>query len=61
MIDLEALTHEEKEVLAEDCEDCLLHRTIPLRSHCYDNIITHAFRAGYRMEIFVRHVTKPNI
>ena len=31
MIDLEKLSHEEKEALAEDCEDFLLHRNIPLR------------------------------
>ena len=33
MIDLNNLTHEEKELLADDCEDFLLHRNIPLRSH----------------------------
>ena len=43
MIDLNSLTHEQKELLAEDCEDFLLHRNIPLRSHCYDTIIQHAF------------------
>ena len=42
MIDLDSLSHEEKELLAEDCEDYLLHRNIPLRSHSYDNIILHA-------------------
>ena len=36
---LDRLPHELKEVLAEDCEDFLLHRSIPLHSHSYDNII----------------------
>ena len=50
MIDLEHLSHEEKELLAEDCEDYLLHRNIPFRSHSYDNIILHAIREGYQLE-----------
>ena len=44
MIDLSKLSHDEKEALAEDCEDYLVHRHIPLRSHSYDNIIPQAFR-----------------
>ena len=39
MNDLEKLSHDEKEALAEDCEDFLLHRHIPLHSHSYDFII----------------------
>jgi len=54
MIDLDKLSHEEKEVLAEDCEDFLLHRNIPLRSHSYDNIILHAIREGYQLNKFDR-------
>jgi len=49
MIDLESMSHEDKEALAEDCEDYLLHRHIPLRSHSYDNIIIHALREGYQL------------
>ena len=44
MNDLEKLSHDEKEALAEDCEDFLLHRHIPLHSHSYDNIILQAIR-----------------
>jgi len=54
MIDLETLSHEEKEMLAADCEDFLLHRNIPLRSHSYDTIIQHAFREGYQITKFDR-------
>ena len=59
MIDLDSLSHEEKELLAEDCEDYLLHRNIPLRSHSYDNIILHAMREGYQIQKFDR-ISKPN-
>ena len=58
MIDLEKLSHEEKEALAEDCEDYLLHRNIPLFSHSYDNIIIHALREGYQMDKFDRPIRK---
>ena len=54
MIDLNKLSHEEKEALAEDCEDYLLHRNIPLYSHSYDNIIAHALKEGYQMDKFDR-------
>ena len=59
MIDLEKLSHEEKEALAEDCEDFLLHRHIPLHSHSYDNIINQALREGYQMSRFDRFINKP--
>ena len=58
MIDLSKLSHEEKEALAEDCEDYLLHRNIPLFSHSYDNIIIHALREGYQMDKFDRPIRK---
>ena len=58
MIDLEKLSHEEKEALEEDCEDFLLHRNKPLRSHSYDNIILHAVREGYQMAKFDRPIRK---
>ena len=58
MIDLDSFSHEEKELLAEDCEDYLLHRNIPLRSHSYDNIILHAMREGYQIQKFDR-ISKP--
>ena len=54
MIDLNSLTHEHKECLAEDCEDFLLHRHIPLHSHSYDAIIIQAFKEGYQYSKFDR-------
>jgi len=59
MSDLEKITHEQKEALAEDCEDFLLHRHIPLHSHSYDNIINQALREGYQMSRFDRFINKP--
>lgn len=59
MINLDSLTHEFKEQLAEDCEDYLLHRHIPLHSHSYDNIIRQAFKEGYQVDRFDRFVNKP--
>ena len=59
MIDLEKLSHEEKEALAEDCEDFLVHRHIPLHSHSYDNIINQALREGYQVKKFDRFINKP--
>lgn len=56
MIDINNLTHEEKEALAEDCEDFLLHRHIPLRSHSYDNIIRQALLEGYQLSRFDRPI-----
>ena len=44
---LARLTHIQLEVLAEDCEDYLVHRYIPLHSHSYTNIIRQAFKEGY--------------
>ena len=35
-MNLDNLTHVQKELLADDCEDFLLHRNIPLMSHSYD-------------------------
>ncbi len=58
MIDLEKLSYEEKEALAEDCEDFLLHRNIPLRSHSYYSIILHALKEGYRIEGFDRPIRR---
>jgi hypothetical protein len=59
MIDLSSISHEEKEALAEDCEDYLLHRHIPLHSHSYDNIILQAIREGYQLKKFDRFINKP--
>ena len=59
MNDLEKLSHDEKEALAEDCEDFLLHRHIPLHSHSYDKIILQAIREGYKIDKFDRFVNKP--
>ena len=59
MIDLEKLSNDEKEALAEDCEDFLLHRHIPLHSHSYDKIILQAIREGYQIDKFDRFINKP--
>jgi len=59
MIDLDNISHEEKEALAEDCEDFLLHRHIPLTSHSYDNIIQQALKEGYQLRLFDRFTNKP--
>ena len=59
MIDLNRISHEQKEALAEDCEDFLLHRNIPLYSHSYDNIISQALREGYQLTRFDRYVNNP--
>lgn len=61
MINLEKLSHEIKEQLAEDCEDFLLHRHIPLYSHSYDNIINQAIKEGYQLNLFDRHVNHPRM
>jgi len=59
MIDLTKLTHEDKEALAEDCEDYLIHRHIPLHSHSYDNIINQALKEGYQLIKFDRYRNHP--
>ena len=59
MLNLENMTHEQKESLAEDCEDYLLHRHIPLHSHSHDNIINQALREGYQVKKFDRFINKP--
>lgn len=59
MIDLDTITHDDKEALAEDCEDFLLHRHIPLHSHSYDNIIRQALVEGYQLNRFDRFNNKP--
>ena len=59
MIDLNTLTHDEKEALSEDCEDYLVHRHIPLYSHSYDEIIIQAIKEGYQTEKFDRYVWRP--
>ena len=59
MIDLSKLPHEHLECLAEDCEDFLPHRHIPLHSHSYENIIYQALREGYQLNKFDRYVNKP--
>ena len=58
-MNLDKLTHSQKECLAEDCEDYLLHRSIPLFSHSYDNIIMQAIREGYQVKKFDRFVNHP--
>ena len=54
MFDLEGLPDGIKEALAEDCEDYLIHRHIPLHSHSNENIIIQAIREGYQMSGFDR-------
>lgn len=58
-MNLEKIPHELKEALAEDCEDFLLHRNIPLYSHSYDNIISQALREGYQIDKFDRFINNP--
>ncbi len=48
MIDLDYLSHEEIESLAEDAEDYLIDRSINLVSHSYVNIITQAVYYGFK-------------
>jgi len=57
-MNLEQLSVEEREALAEDCEDFLLHRHIPLYSHSYDKIINQALKEGYQMSKFDRPIRK---
>jgi len=59
MFKLDSMTHEEKECLAEDCEDYLIHRHIPIHSHSYDNIINQALKEGYQIKLFDRFINKP--
>lgn len=59
MLNLDSMTHEAKECLAEDCEEYLLHRHIPLISHSYDNIINQALKEGYQIKLFDRFINKP--
>jgi len=40
--------------LAEDCEDFLLHRNIPLHSECRECIIQQALKEGYQLSKFDR-------
>ena len=58
-MNLDNISHEEKEALAEDCEDFLLHRNIPLYSHSYDNIINQGLKEGYQLRKFDRFINKP--
>lgn len=58
MEELNGLSHEELEVLADDCEDYLLHRNIPLFSHSYHNIINQALKEGYKIDKFDRVIPK---
>ena len=56
---LTKLSHQQKESLAEDCEDFLVHRHIPLYSHSYDNIIMQAIKEGYQLNRFDRFKNHP--
>jgi hypothetical protein len=58
-LELDTMTHEYKEALAEDCEDFLLSNHIPLHSHSYDNIILQAFSEGYNLQRMV--ATYPSV
>lgn len=59
MMNLDKLTHIQKELLSDDCEDFLLHRNIPLLSHSYDSIIEQALKEGYQLSKFDRFVNLP--
>lgn len=56
---LEKMSDQMKESLSEDCEDFLLHRHIPLRSHSAEDIIIQAMREGYQIDRFDRFINKP--
>jgi len=56
---LDKMSDQMKESLSEDCEDFLLHRHIPLRSHSAEDIITQAMREGYQIDKFDRFINKP--
>ena len=58
MIELSNLTHEQKELLAEDCEDFLLNLKIKLHSHSYNNIIQQALNEGYQLHKFDSFLNK---
>ena len=59
MLKLEDLSEHERLLLAESCEDFLLHRNIPLRSYLVVDIIDQALKEGYQLSKFTlrrRHV-----
>ena len=58
-MNLDNLTHVQKELLSNACEDFLLHRNIPLHSHSYDNIINQALKEGFQLSKFDRFVNLP--
>lgn len=52
MLDLAHLTETKKQLLADRCEDFLLHRNIPLHSYTLDDIILQAVREGFQLSKF---------
>ena len=60
MLNLNSLSDHERLCLAEDCEDFLLHRNIPLRSYLVSDIIDQALKEGYQLKKFDRYQNDPN-
>jgi len=48
-VNLNQLTHEQLEMIAEDAEDFLNDRDIELTSHSYGNIILQAQKHGFKV------------
>ena len=48
-VNLNQLTHEQLEMIAEDAEDFLNDRDIELTSHSYENIIAQAQQHGFKV------------
>jgi hypothetical protein len=48
-VNLNQLTHDQLEELAEDAEDFLNDRDIELTSHSYENIIAQAQQHGFKV------------
>jgi hypothetical protein len=48
-VNLNQLTHDQLEMIAEDAEDFLNDRDIELTSHSYGNIIQQAQKYGFKV------------
>jgi hypothetical protein len=48
-VNLNQLTHDQLEMIAEDAEDFLYDRDIELTSHSYGNIILQAQKYGFKV------------
>jgi hypothetical protein len=48
-VNLNQLTHEQQEMIAEDAEEFLIEREIELISHSYGSIIRQAQQHGFKV------------